>query len=75
MDESELCSLPILKRFEPWIKFDVRNILNDDTQIGWDHTIIPITKNPDGTPAPVDQFGLPTTFRKASSSMAAPQSR
>jgi outer membrane receptor protein involved in Fe transport len=54
-------SLPFLERFEPWVKVDVRNILNDDTLIGWNNTIIPIT----GAGAPVDELGRPTTFRRS----------
>jgi carboxypeptidase family protein/TonB-dependent receptor-like protein len=60
-------SLPFLKRFEPWIKVDVRNLLNDDTLIAWDRTILPIFRNSANPNAPVDEFGLPTTFNRASS--------
>ena len=54
-------SLPFFKRFEPWVKLDVRNVLNDDTLIGWNNTIVPIT----GAAAPVDELGRPTTFRRS----------
>jgi hypothetical protein len=80
LDSAVTYSLPFLKRFEPWIKLDVRNLLNDDTQIAWDRTILPLYKTdaerraaglPRGTPvdpnAPYDEFGLPTTFTRSSS--------
>jgi hypothetical protein len=60
VNASATYSLPVLTRFEPWIKLDVRNLLNDDTQIGWNTTVVP---NFDG---PLDELGLPTTFTRGS---------
>jgi hypothetical protein len=50
-------NFPIWK-IEPWIRFDVRNVLNDDTLVTYNTGII---ANTDG---PVDEFGLPTTFTR-----------
>ncbi|HSM14823.1 MAG TPA: TonB-dependent receptor [Thermoanaerobaculia bacterium] len=50
-------NFPIWK-VEPWIRFDVRNVLNDDTLVTYNTGII---ANTDG---PVDEFGLPTTFTR-----------
>jgi hypothetical protein len=64
-DTAAIYGLPILKRFEPWVKLEVRNLLDDDTLIGWNTTIVPLTRNPDGSRAPVDSLGRPTTFHHA----------
>lgn len=52
--------IPIWKTVAPWIKLDVRNLLNYDEPTGWNVSVRP---TPGG---PVDQFGIPTTFVKAS---------
>ena len=52
--------IPIWKTVSPWIKLDVRNVLNYDEPTGWNVAVRP---TPGG---PVDQFGIPTTFVKAS---------
>ena len=54
-------SVPVLRSLSPFLKLDVRNVLNDDTQIAWSNTIIPIT----GAGAPLDSLGRPTTFRRS----------
>jgi hypothetical protein len=55
-DLAAIYALPIYKRLEVWIKGEVRNLLNDDSLIGFDTTIQPDT---DG---PVDELGLPLDF-------------
>jgi hypothetical protein len=55
-DLAAIYSLPIYKRLEVWVKGEVRNLLNDDSLIGFDTTIQPDT---DG---PVDSLGLPLDF-------------
>ncbi len=55
-DLAAVYSLPIFKRLEVWVKGEVRNLLNDDSLIGFDTTIQPDT---DG---PVDELGLPLDF-------------
>lgn len=60
--------IPVFRRVEPWIKFDVRNVLNDDTLLTHNVGIIANTNNAAGMaacggPCPVDADGLPTTFR------------
>ena len=55
-DLAAVYSLPIYKRLEVWVKGEVRNLLNDDSLIGFDTTIQPDT---DG---PVDSLGLPLDF-------------
>ena len=59
-DASLQYSLPI-SRVTPWIKFDVRNLFNRDTQI-FGTTSIAV----DNT-SPKDAFGYPTGFKLASS--------
>ena len=53
-------SLPFW-RVTPWIKFDVRNVFNRDTQINGVTSIVA-----DNT-SPKDAFGYPTGFKLASS--------
>ena len=48
--------LPIFRDFDLWIKFDMFNIFDDDTQIDGEHDV---TANFDG---PLDALGIPTTF-------------
>lgn len=58
LDASATYRVPFAQRFEPWLKLDVRNLFNDDTQIGWNTTVVP---NFNG---PLDELGLPTTFTR-----------
>jgi len=51
-------SVPFFKSLGPWLKLDVRNVLNDRTLVTFDHTITPDFSGP------LDAFGLPTTFLK-----------
>jgi hypothetical protein len=44
------------KAVEPWIKLDVRNLLNEDAAIEWNRTVFP---DFDG---PVDEHGIPTQY-------------
>ncbi|MEM9294081.1 MAG: hypothetical protein AAGD01_20555, partial [Acidobacteriota bacterium] len=56
-DFSANYSLPIWGSLEPWVKFELRNLFNDDTQIGGnDDDLIP------NFAGPLDSNGLPTTF-------------
>jgi hypothetical protein len=50
--------VPVWKSVEPWIKLEVRNLLNDDTLAIFDTQVTANT----AAGAPVDEFGLPTTF-------------
>jgi hypothetical protein len=50
--------VPIWKSVEPWVKLEVRNLLNDDTLGIFDTQVSANT----AAGAPVDAFGLPTTF-------------
>jgi Carboxypeptidase regulatory-like domain len=59
--------IPVFRSVEPWIKFDIRNALNDDTQIGWNTAIrcvSPVARTGCVTVAgaPLDDLGNPTTF-------------
>ena len=56
-DVSLQYSLPIF-RLTPWVKFDVRNVLNKDTQIRYSTTV---TADPN---SPLDEFGYRTGFVK-----------
>jgi hypothetical protein len=59
-------SVPIFRGVEPWIKVDVTNVLNDDTLLTHNTGIIANIGNRPaecGGPCPVDELGLPTTFR------------
>jgi outer membrane receptor protein involved in Fe transport len=58
--------IPVFRRVEPWIKFDVRNVLNDDTLITFNTAISRNTApaNCGGSACPVDELGLPTTYRQ-----------
>ena len=53
--------LPIWKDLALWIKTDITNVFNDDTQIAGNSGVTP---NFDG---PTDAFGLPTTFTEPAS--------
>ncbi|KAB2960672.1 MAG: TonB-dependent receptor [Thermoanaerobaculia bacterium] len=50
--------IPVWKSLEPWVKFDVRNVLNYDKPVTWNTTVTP------NTAGPVDEHGLPTTFNR-----------
>jgi outer membrane receptor for ferrienterochelin and colicin len=50
--------VPVWRTARPWLKFEVRNLLNNDKLISWDHTIDVASGSP------VDSLGLPTTFVK-----------
>ena len=52
--------LPVFRTLEPWIKFDVYNVLNADGLVQFDTTI---TANNAATD-PKDALGLPTTFTR-----------
>jgi hypothetical protein len=49
-------SIPLWKSLEPWVKVEVRNLLNDDSLVGFNTGIVP------NTAGPTDELGLPTTF-------------
>lgn len=51
-----LYEIPVWKRLGAFVKADVFNVFNDDTQISWNTNT---TANVDG---PTDEFGLPTDF-------------
>lgn len=51
--------LPIFRSIEPWIKFDIRNALNDDSQTFGTTSITAVSAANGGT---LDSDGLPTTF-------------
>ena len=55
-------SIPI-GPIEPWLKFDVRNALNDDTLILHNISVVGVSTGPN---AVLDADGLPTTFTPAS---------
>jgi len=55
--------IPVFRSIEPWIKFDVRNLLNDDSQVFGSTTITAVSAANGGT---FDELGLPTRFAPAS---------
>ena len=57
-DLSLTYGIPVFRRVEPWIKFDVRNVLNSDTLLTYNTAITPVGSGP------MDADGLPTTFTK-----------
>lgn len=57
-DLSLTYALPIFRSVEPWVKFDVFNALNDDTQLTWNTAV---TADPN---SPLDEDGLRTGFRQ-----------
>lgn len=68
-DLSLTYAIPVFRRVEPWVKVDVRNVLNDDTQETWNTAVTANTTNAPSTtacggPCPVDSNGLPTTYRR-----------
>lgn len=52
-------SIPVIWGIEPWVKFDVLNVLNADTQLRWNTTV-----TPDAASA-LDENGLRTGYVKA----------
>ena len=58
LDLSAQYQLPIWRTAEPYFKFEVYNVFNNDVLIGWNTTVNPVW---DG---PVDDLGLPTTYEK-----------
>ncbi len=59
-------SLPVWKSFEPWVKLDITNVLNDDTLVTYNTGILANTGVRPvecGGTCPTDNLGLPTTFR------------
>jgi len=52
--------VPIFRSLSPYLKVDVRNVLNDRTLIGWDSTVFPDPNSPK------DALGLATGYIKAS---------
>lgn len=58
-DLSLTYAIPVMWRLEPWIKFDVLNVLNHDTQLRWNTTV-----TPDAASA-LDGNGLRTGYAKA----------
>ena len=58
LDLSVQYELPIWRSARPFYKFEIYNVFNNDTLIGWDTTVNPVS---DG---PVDDLGLPTTYEQ-----------
>ena len=58
LDVSVQYQLPIWRTARPYFKFELYNVFNNDTLIGWDTTVEP---NYDG---PVDDLGLPLTYEE-----------
>jgi hypothetical protein len=62
-------AIPVVRNVEPWVKFEMRNVFNDDTLIRHNTGIIANTRTAAneqfcGGPCPLDDLGLPTTFRE-----------
>ena len=57
-DASVQYQLPIWRTARPYFKFELYNVFNTDTLIGWDTTVEP---NYDG---PLDDLGLPLTYEE-----------
>ena len=56
LDLSVQYQIPVWRTAEPYFKFELYNVFNNDTLIGWNTTVNPVW---DG---PVDDLGLPTTY-------------
>ncbi len=56
VDLSATYSIPVWRTAQPWIKFEIYNLLNNDKQIGWDTTVTPDANSPK------DASGLPTGY-------------
>ena len=68
-DLSLTYAIPLFGRVEPWVKVDVRNLLNDETQTTWNTAVTANTTGAAavaacGGPCPFDSDGLPTTYRR-----------
>ena len=50
--------IPIWRTAEPYFKFELYNVFNNDELIGWNTTVNPVY---DG---PMDDLGLPTTYEE-----------
>jgi hypothetical protein len=57
-------NIAVYKSVRPWIRFDVYNLFNNQKLIAWSTAITGVSASRGG---PVDQFGIPLTFTKASS--------
>jgi outer membrane receptor protein involved in Fe transport len=60
LDASVNYNIPVLRTLRPWLKFDVYNLLNNQTLIGWNKTVR-IDPN-----SPKDSLGLGTGFIQGS---------
>jgi len=49
-------SIPVWKTVEPWVKFSITNVTNEDGLVTYNTQIIPDTEGP------LDEYGLPTTY-------------
>lgn len=58
MDLATTYGIPVWKTVNPWVKFEVYNLFNNQKQIGWDKTV-----TADAT-SPLDANGLPTGYVK-----------
>jgi hypothetical protein len=56
LDAAFTYAIPVFRSVRPWLKVEVRNLLNDQTLIGWDTTVSP---DPATT---LDALGLPTGY-------------
>ena len=54
-------SIPIWQSLNPWIKAEVYNLMNNDTAIQWDTSVVPDPSSP------LDELGLPTGYLEGSS--------
>ncbi|MEM9294083.1 MAG: TonB-dependent receptor [Acidobacteriota bacterium] len=57
-DFSANYALPLWRSVEPWVKVEVRNLLNNDDVITFNTDVFPVANGP------VDSDGLPTTFTR-----------
>jgi hypothetical protein len=69
-DLSLTYAIPVFRRIEPWVKLDITNVLNADTLLTHNTTILrngtdAASVAACGGPCPVDADGLPTTYRNA----------
>lgn len=70
LDLSLTYGIPVFRRVEPWLKFDVRNALNADTLATYNTAVLrngtdAASVAACGGPCPADELGLPTTYRNA----------
>jgi hypothetical protein len=52
--------VPVWRTARPWVKVEVRNLLNNDNLIAWNRTVM------QALGSPVDELGLPLNFVKGS---------